>query len=147
MGILNFTPSKDEVMRWINDKLSNATSEMEVLVSESLNVFWLLAQVLAPFRSGALSGSHEIETTGLSGIMFPNVLHAIFIILGVPHSWVICPVNKASLYWEELGHPLPKGRCVTHPPMEGRDYMEQVEDAGMASVEAKINEYGDWMIR
>lgn len=146
MGFIEFTKSLTEVKSWIDDKLDNADSEMQILVYESLNLFKLLAEVLSPFKSGALAGSHEIEIFGMSGIMFPNVLHAIFYILGTPPH-TICPRTKASLYWEELGHPLPKGRCVEHPGFEGRDYMEGVYDAGMASVEAQIREYRDWMIR
>jgi hypothetical protein len=146
MGSISTIADKSQVLNWIDDKTSNAQPRMNTLIEDILNLFLIIAQALAPIKEGTLAGSHIVEVFGLEGWMYPTVVHATFIILGVDHEWTICPINKKSLYWEGLDHPLPIGRCVTHPPMTPNPYMDDTMDAGLTQTDQLLSDYGDWMV-
>lgn len=146
MGSISVIADKTGVLNWLNDKTDNAEPQMNTLVEDILDLFQITAQALAPIKDGTLSGSHIVDITGSEGYMFPTVLHAIFVILGVDHPWTICPVNKKSLYWEELDHPLPIGRCVIHPPMPPNPYMDETFATNLTEADNLISKYGDWMV-
>jgi len=146
MGIISITTDKTDVLNWLNDKLDNAEPEMENTINTILNLFEASAISYAPVRTGELAQSHTIEMEGLEGVMYPTAIQSIFVILGVPHEWIICPVEKKSLYWEDLGHPLPIGRCVVHPAMAANDYIQIAYETGLSAVDDLVDRYGDWLI-
>ena len=67
-----------------------------------------------------------------------------YVIFGTrPHP--ICPVYAKSLYWPELGHPLPPGRCVQHPGTEPNPFIDRADEDRQSESDAEIADFMDWL--
>lgn len=58
----------------------------------------------------------------------------------------IYPVEKESLYWPELGHPLPKGRGVHHPGTAPNDFPARAYMDAMGNVETRLDDFLDQIV-
>lgn len=140
MGFINVGYIKDVITGWFRDKISGMDSQAEIMVQGVLDTLRSLAQVVAPYKTGELAYSHVVEQFGLSGFMYPTVLHAIFVILGTePHT--ITPVRAKVLAFQ--GGYYPAGEMVfatkvEHPGTKPNDYMDEV----MMGADESVNLYG-----
>ena len=98
-------------------------------------------KIKSPVKEGFLQNSwYESNRDSDSVTISSGVEYADYVNSGTkPHD--IFPVNKQSLFWEGLGHPLPKGRGVHHPGITPRHFVEdsieivesQIEDLWIRS--------------
>ncbi|MDH7506197.1 MAG: hypothetical protein QHH15_00215 [Candidatus Thermoplasmatota archaeon] len=143
MGVIQILGDKQLIIDWLNDKITNAESKMEGTLNEILSMYWTLAQAFAPYRTGQLSESHEIEISGLEGVMYPTADYAAYVILGTrPHTIVPVSASVLAWYWGEWYF----AKRVEHPGTQPNDYIEPIFQDSMYSVDNIVNEYVDWLL-
>ena len=140
MGFIEVRVNKDEVTTWLQDKVDDLPTQAGDMVEEVLNIYELVAGVEAPYRTGDLRNSHQVEMLGgLEGYMTPTIYYAKWVIEGTS-PYTIEPVNKQALYWPGAAHPVLR---VNHPGIRANDY---VADAfGEADVDPAMERFMDWL--
>lgn len=150
MGTITLRYIKEDVLSWATDKQDNMQTQTGFLVEAVLNIYMLVASVLAPFRTGHLSESHVVSWFGLSGALINTAEYYIFVIMGTrPHE--IRPIDPAgALWWPSvavagivLDHPV---KLVHHPGTRANDYMSEVIPSADTGVDDEIGKFLDWMV-
>lgn len=143
MGVIQILGDKKAIIDWLEDKIDNAQSKMEDTLDVVLSMYWTLATAFSPYVTGELSESHEVELTGLEGVMYPTAKHAVFVILGTK-SHPIEPVHASVLawYWGEWHF----AKRVEHPGTLPNDYIQTIFEDSKYSVDNIVNEYVDWLL-
>jgi hypothetical protein len=147
MGNISFNYEKDEVIDYLSSRLGNLPTEFRNMIEELKEVYGIQISIYTPVGETMDLVSHHVfvDTGPYSFFVDNEMMYFPYVIKGTPEHQ-ICPLMPAySLYWEGLGHPLPIGRCVTHPGTAPQDYMEMSFDAADAEVDRVISEFGSWL--
>jgi hypothetical protein len=144
MGTIDIGFIKDEVTSWLYDKIGNLDSKSNELVLSSLNIYAAIAEVAAPYRSGALKGLHRIEMGHLEGDVVNDATYWAYVILGTaPHS-IGSPV-LINGEWRYIGLS-PTGAGKMHPGTAANDYMQEAFDTGEGEIDNICNDFLEWLI-
>lgn len=148
MGDIKISWDKQEVLDFIYGKIYGLPEQFKSLIEGLKETYGIEISIYAPVGATSnLVSSHVFVDTGLYSWFVDNeMMYFPFVILGTEQH-EICPLMPAfALYWPELGHPLPIGRCVTHPGTVPYDYMEWAFDAAEGDVDSQCDEMLSWLV-
>lgn len=147
MGYLKAFIDKAEIIDELRDTKENLLVDAIEMVDDVADIF--LTYFLLYTRIGETHQLYDqtiIEDTATLGRAVFSLAPEFIFVVEPTQAHRICPVNKQSLYWPELGHPLPIGRCVEHPGTPADDYPMLAYMDGIGDAENRADSYLDKIV-
>ncbi len=145
MGMLSFSWNKQDVLSFFQDKVSNIQSKGQDLVTDVLNVFYLVAAYLAPSLTGALRDSIQVFLGSGEGYVTSFLDYFVYVILGTPVHDIGSPVwIPQAVGWRYIGLS-PAGRGSPHPGTKANDFMADAYSEGMGEADNRMQNFLNWL--
>lgn len=139
MGHLGVKIDKDNLIGEIKEKLNLLPQKAQDAVIDVLNIFMLVAQVMAPYLTGALRDSIQVFLGHLDGYVTSELDYFKYVILGTDPHTIGSPIwIPHAVGWIYIGLS-PAGRGNEHPGTKPNDFMQDTYDEGMAEAETRVN--------
>lgn len=146
LGVINIITNKENLINILNEKVSQLPQKSNEFIQEILNVFELIARVLAPVGTGLLRDSIQVFMGSTEGYVTSLLDYFPYVILGTPAHDIGSPVwIPQAGGWRYIGVS-PAGRGKPHPGTKPNDFMADTFDSGMPEVDTRSDQFLAWIV-
>lgn len=145
MPTLYFTWVKENILPFLEERVSLLPEKGHDLIVDVLNVFYLISTILAPYLTGGLRDSIQVYLGSTDGYVTSYLDYFKFVILGTDEHDIGSPVwIPQAVGWRYIGLS-PAGRGKPHPGTKPNDFMADSFDEGLSEANIRMDNFMEWL--